>query len=922
MRVWRQQLAMPNLRNPYIGQVLQSLAAALIVWLSIFAPTKAHAQAGPPFTCDVVFYQMRNQGTGTGSLLIKFASVSSTVTPTAATPAVNTTIEINALGYNPVDNYMYGIRADSANDTLYRIGQSGYELVGTLTQTVPGGLSLAGFAPTGAVFDAAGRYYFVGQGGGNIAPAAVFRVDSIPVTGNVNIVHQYNNTPTTVINYGDFDFNGAGGPNGLLLAATGTNFFRIQLAANASTPGIGTATHSTFTIPDVGGIGSAFYDAFSSKFYVFNNNNNDFWEITNPQVGIPGTLLTDAAAYVGPPAFNPPGGFSPTDGTSCPISGTRVTDLSIQKSDGNTTVTTNQVVAYNITVTNAGPYPANYAVIADPPQVGVQKLSVTCSAPGSPPVAVCPPGLTTSTFETGVTVNTFPPGTQLVFTLNALITPTVGPVTNVATVTPAVDTVDTNSSNNRATDTNAISGTAPTVISAGSICPAGTVESPANLISNGNFSAAAPFSTAAQVTGALNTLQSNSATTQTFVALQSGQQTYNPFGAPNFVVLQNPFPGDPARSVVGGNEWLIANGKFTGAAAAVDMWRQPVPNLVAGRTYQAMFYVSNAAQPGQTPALLPSVRPQVITTTSSFITATATLANETIGAGDQWRLVQGTFVPAAAGTVTLTIADVTAPTAGETGGVWALAGVTLRECVPSADVRVSKTNSVSSLVSGQTIAYTVTLANTSTVAATTLTFTDPAVSNLIKYSVTCTASAGSTCPPATATTVLNVETTGVTVPLVGINSTVTFVIRGTVTGAAGSTVTNIASIAPVGYIDTNPANNSAQDSDPVIGSVNLSITKTNTVTALIAGSTTSYAITITNTGPSNLTNATFRDIPASGLSCTSIACSVLSGAALCPLPAALTVANMTSPGIQIPSMPPPSSLRFTVNCNVTATGVP
>jgi uncharacterized repeat protein (TIGR01451 family) len=903
-------------------QAVTACFAWVILLLSLL-PSHSFAQAGAPFTCDVVFYQMRNQQTGTGSLLIKFAAVSSSVTPTAATPAVNTSIEINAIGYNPVDNYIYGIRADSATNTLYRIGQSGYELVGTLTQTVPSGLSLAGFVPTAGVFDAAGRYYFAGQNT-NIVPAAIFRVDSIPVTGAVNVVHQYSNTPTTVINYGDFDFNGAGGPNGLLLAATGTRSFRISLTANASTPGIGTASHEIFAIPTVGGVGSAFYDAFSAKFYVFDNNTNNYWQIINPDAGIPSTASTSATLYVGPPAFNPAGGFSPTDGTSCPISGTRVTDLSITKSDGNVTVTTNQVVAYNITVTNAGPYPANYSVIADPAQPGVQKLSVTCSAIGGPPSAVCPPGLTTSTFQTGVTVNTFPPGTALLFTLNALITPTVGPVTNVATVTPAIDTTDSNPSNNRATDTNAISGTAPTVISAASICPAGTVESPVNLVSNGNFSAALPFSTDAQVNGAQNTLQANANAVRTFVARQNGTQTYNPFGAPTaFTVLQNPFPGDPGRSVIGGSDWLIANGKFNVGPDPVNMWQQAVPNLIGGRTYQAMFYVSNAAQPGQTPALLPAVRPLAITTTSAFITGTLTLANETNVTDDVWRLVQGTFTPAANGTVTVSIADLTTPSPQETGGVWALAGITLRECIPSADVRVSKTNNVTSLTSGGTAAYTITLSNASTIAATTLTFSDPAVSNFIKGSVTCVASAGSQCPLATATTVLTVETTGVTVPVVGVNSTVTFLITGTVTGAAGTTVTNIASIVPIGYIDTNPTNDSAQDSDSVTGSVNLSITKTNTVTSLVAGSTTSYSVTITNTGPSNVNNALFRDTPSAGLVCTSISC-VANGAALCPLPANLTIANMTGPGIQIPSLPAPptSSVRFTINCNVTATGVP
>ena len=139
-------------------------------------------------------------------------------------------------------------------------------------------------------------------------------------------------------------------------------------------------------------------------------------------------------------------------------------------------------------------------------------------------------------------------------------------------------------------------------------------------------------------------------------------------------------------------------------------------------------------------------------------------------------------------------------------------------------------------------------------------------------------------------------------------------------------MTNVATIVPVGYTDSNPADNQAQDADPVRSSVNLSITKTNTVTALVAGGTTSYSITITNTGPDTFTNGIFRDTPSAGLQCTSITC-VATGPSLCPNPGVaageLGIVNMTSlGGVTIPSMVPTSSLRFTVNCNVTANGIP
>jgi uncharacterized repeat protein (TIGR01451 family) len=910
---------------------LRSFWLAFVLVTQALLSTSAFAQ-GSPFTCDVVFYQVRNPNSSltTQSQIFGYLNINSSTTPSPVygTPPVG---RLNALGYNPVDNYMYALEAGAGVPRLYRLGQSGYQLVGDILDNT--GAAITGFTPTAGAFDAAGRYYFAGQGTSpsgvtvSLAPAAIFRIDRIPTTGNMTAAMRYNLNPQSVMNVGDFDFNGAGGPAGLLLGASRQvpygnipTMHRITLQPAASGT-VGTASVVTATIAGAtfGGIGSAFWDAFASKFYVFDNDASTFWEILNPVVGSPSAISVTVPAPLAPFDAN----TNPTDGTSCPISGVRRADLQIEKNDFNTTVATNQVVAYNITVTNAGPYPANYSVVSDPAQPGLQKLSVTCSAPGGPPSAVCPATLSTTTFETGVQIITFPPGTQLVFTVNALTTATTGVVTNVAIVTPGIDTIEINSSNNRATDTNTISGAAATVISAASICPANTTESTTNRILNGIFNSPTPFSTGAAFTGANNTFQSTSATTTSFVATQSGQRVYTP----SYVIVQNPFFGDPGRSVVGGNNWLLVNGK--GGGGNFSAWQQAV-SLQTGVVYQYMYYVSNAVQPGGTSTIAPIVRAQLTTGTGTVAigTSTTTIGTETLAPGDTWRLVQGTFTVATAGTVTLSIADFTAVNAAELGDVWGLSGITLRSCDPVANVRITKTDNRSTIAAGATNVYTVTISNLSpSVTATTALFTDPAVPNFIKGGITCTPSGLSQCTTPTASiTVLNVEGAGLTIPLIAPNSTVTFVISGTVTGAPGSTITNIATVAAIGFIDSDPTNNEATDVTGITGNVNLSITKTNTVTALVAGTTTSYVITLTNTGPSNLVNGIFKDTPSAGLQCTSITCAA-TGPALCPNPGVaageLSIANITSAGgVIIPSMIPTSSLRFTVNCNVTATGVP
>lgn len=103
--------------------------------------------------------------------------------------------------------------------------------------------------------------------------------------------------------------------------------------------------------------------------------------------------------------------------------------------------------------------------------------------------------------------------------------------------------------------------------------------------------------------------------------------------------------------------------------------------------------------------------------------------------------------------------------------------------------------------------------------------------------------------------------------------------------------------------------------------VNLAVTKTNNITTLQAGQTTSYTITVSNLGPSTATNALLTDPARTGLSCTTVACSGFAGAATCPPAGSVTIANLQGSGIPI-TVPRFSSVSFSLRCNVTASGRP
>jgi uncharacterized repeat protein (TIGR01451 family) len=99
----------------------------------------------------------------------------------------------------------------------------------------------------------------------------------------------------------------------------------------------------------------------------------------------------------------------------------------------------------------------------------------------------------------------------------------------------------------------------------------------------------------------------------------------------------------------------------------------------------------------------------------------------------------------------------------------------------------------------------------------------------------------------------------------------------------------------------------------------LSLTKTNGVTTVLAGSSTTYTVVVSNGGPSAADGAVVRDVPDSGLSCTVVSCNPAgtTGGATCPS----TPTNLlTGSGAPLPSFPANSSVTLEVGCTVNASG--
>lgn len=155
---------------------------------------------------------------------------------------------------------------------------------------------------------------------------------------------------------------------------------------------------------------------------------------------------------------------------------------------------------------------------------------------------------------------------------------------------------------------------------------------------------------------------------------------------------------------------------------------------------------------------------------------------------------------------------------------------------------------------------------------------------------------------------------------VGATATVTFQV--TINNAATGTIANSAVVDIDGPgVGNAPPVTTPPTSTTVQPTANVSITKSNSVSAVMTGSTTTYSITVSNAGPSVADNTVVQDPAVTGLSCTAVTCppAGLTGGAVCP--ATLTIAALQGAGLVVPTLPAASSVKLDVVCNVTATGV-
>jgi uncharacterized repeat protein (TIGR01451 family) len=220
-----------------------------------------------------------------------------------------------------------------------------------------------------------------------------------------------------------------------------------------------------------------------------------------------------------------------------------------------------------------------------------------------------------------------------------------------------------------------------------------------------------------------------------------------------------------------------------------------------------------------------------------------------------------------------------------------------------ADLSISKDDGTATAAAGGSVTYTITASNAGPGAANNATVTDnfPADETC---NWTCTGAGGGTCTASGAGNILD----SVNLPVGG---TATYSATCGISLTASGSLSNTASIsgASAFVVDTVPGNNSATDTDGVVQSSDLSISKTDGVTTATPGGSVTYMISAFNAGPSNAPGSTVADTFPASLTCTWTCLGL--GGGTCTASGSGNINDTTN-------LPAGSRVTYTASCTIAA----
>ncbi len=158
------------------------------------------------------------------------------------------------------------------------------------------------------------------------------------------------------------------------------------------------------------------------------------------------------------------------------------------------------------------------------------------------------------------------------------------------------------------------------------------------------------------------------------------------------------------------------------------------------------------------------------------------------------------------------------------------------------DLSITKTDGATSYTPGNTVVYTIVASNGGPTAVTGASVTDPLPANIVSSTWTCVGAAGGTCTASGSGGISDL----VNLPVGG---SVTYTLSMDVPANFTGNLTNVASVAPpTGVVDTNPANNTATDTDTQGAQPDLTIAKSHAGNFTQGQIGATYSIVVSNVG--------------------------------------------------------------------------
>jgi uncharacterized repeat protein (TIGR01451 family) len=629
-------------------------------------------------------------------------------------------------------------------------------------------------------------------------------------------------------------------------------------------------------------------------------------------------------------------------------------DVSIVK-NAPTSATPGNPIAYQLTIANVGPSSANGASFSDTVPASITGLTATCgTATGG---AVCPATVSIVGNVVSGSVPTLPNGGSVVITIRGtVVASATGSIANTAMATAPTGTTDPNPSNNSSSATTALTPTADLSVSKVKVSPVGNVipgqavqyrielsnAGPSNVLGASlsdplpaglssmtwtcSVLGIADCDSVATGTGAsgsgsinLSNIQLNAGAANKVVVIVDAIAANDAIGnVSNTVTVATPAgTNDPNLA----NNTATANGGVT-LTADVNVTKSGPATVNAGSQISYTIVVSNVGPSDANGAVFTDNVPVGIvgvSTTCSNATNGAVcptsigLSGNTVTAVipdlPATGIVQFTVTGTVSGTAPNTIlntASVTLPAnvVDPTPGNNSSASTTV---VPVADLSIQKTGP-SAVLANSAISYSIVIRNAGPSPVSNALFTDNVPSVIGSLVVSCANETnGAVCPSAISTASNNLSTA---IPSLPPGSSLTITVAGVMSPAASGVVTNTASIAvPAGTIDPDTSNNSSTESTSVTPSANIGILKTGSASADAAGAV-SYALTISNIGPSAADDTVFSDLVPAQVQGVTASCGSALGGAVCPTSVSV-VGNSVNGAI--PVLPNGGSVVISIN---------